>query len=61
MALVEECSCVFRSDRVRILPVSPVQKVDIGIANLPDLSPAAKAFRQFLLGRFTAGDVRSSD
>ena len=36
------------SGSVRILPLDPPQSVGIGIASLPDLSPAARAFLSFL-------------
>lgn len=36
------------SGSVRILPLDPPQSVEIGIASLPDLSPAARAFLSFL-------------
>ena len=42
------------SGSVRILPLDPPQSVEIGIASLPDLSPAAQAFLSFL----KASDVR---
>ena len=42
------------SGSVRILPLDPPQSVEIGIASLPDLSPAARAFLSFL----KASDVR---
>ena len=36
------------SGSVRILPLDPPQSVEIGIASLPGLSPAARAFLSFL-------------
>ena len=40
-----------RSGRVRILPLDPPQLIEIGIAHLPDASPAAKTFLDFLTPR----------
>ena len=37
------------SGAVRILPLDPPQMVEIGIASLPDATPAAKTFLQFLM------------
>ena len=37
-----------RSGKVCILPLDPPQIVEIGIASLPNLSPAARAFLSFL-------------
>lgn len=39
------------SGNVRILPLDPPQSVEIGIASLPDLSPAAKSFFAFVKNR----------
>lgn len=36
------------SGSVRIIPLSPPQTVEIGIAAMPDLTPAARTFFQFL-------------
>lgn len=36
------------SGNIRILPLDPPQSVEIGIASLPDLSPAAKIFFAFV-------------
>lgn len=36
------------SGSVRILPLAPPQTVEIGIASLPDLSPATRALFGFL-------------
>ena len=36
------------SGSVRILPLEPRQSVEIGVASLPDIPPAAKAFLSFL-------------
>ena len=46
---------------VRILPLDPPQIVEIGVATLPDLSPAARTFLEFLkphLAEFLSGDRR---
>lgn len=37
------------SGAVRILPLDPPQMVEFGIASLPDATPAAKTFLQFLM------------
>ena len=39
------------SGRVRIMPLEPPQYVSIGIASLPEPSPAAKAFLEFISTR----------
>lgn len=44
MVLNEEENCVFQSPNVKILPVTPTQTIEIGIAYLDDLTPAAKRF-----------------
>ena len=44
IALNEQANCVFASPRVRILPAEPACGVEIGIACLPDLSPACRKF-----------------
>ena len=36
------------SGSVRILPLEPRQSVEIGVASLPDITPAAKVFLLFL-------------
>lgn len=36
------------SGNVRILPLEPPQKVEIGIASLPELSPVAEKFFSFM-------------
>ena len=48
IALNEEKNCVFQSDKVKIIPVSPLSEVEVGIAVAPDLSPAARSFLSFL-------------
>lgn len=48
IALNERCNCVFQSPRVRILPVEPAENVEIGIACLPELSPAGRKFLPLL-------------
>ena len=48
IALNEEKNCVFQSSRVRVLPVTPVQNVEIGIAATAELSPAARMFLKCL-------------
>ena len=48
----EGCICiedqVYDAGGVRILPLDPPQIVEIGAATLPDLSPAARTFLDFL-------------
>lgn len=44
IALNEEKNCVFKSEKVKIIPVAPARMVEIGIAAAADLSPAARSF-----------------
>lgn len=39
------------SSKIKLLPLDPPQSVELGIAFLPDLSPAAKTFIQFIKER----------
>jgi DNA-binding transcriptional LysR family regulator len=51
IALNEEENCLFKSKKVKIIPVTPVQNVEIGIAAAADLSPAARRFLFDLEGK----------
>jgi DNA-binding transcriptional LysR family regulator len=55
IALNEKKNSVFRSEKVRIIPVTPVQNVEIGVASMEELSPAARSFLSRLKGRKQAG------
>lgn len=44
IAINEEKNCVFKSNKVKIIPVTPVKEVEIGIAAAAELSPAARLF-----------------
>ena len=48
IALNNRINCIYKSEHVAVMPLSPKQQVQIGIAGNKDMSPATAKFYEFL-------------